>query len=175
MRNFILVLASFLTSYTITAQMPGGAGARPGQGRPQVSGTFYGKLVDAKSSKPIEYASVQLIQNKLDSVSKKRKDVVIAGMLTDNHGDFRLENVPAFGQFKLQVSIVGFKPYEQTVSFGIKPGGDMAAMMAALDKVIAPLVAMGLDEDRGPRGGRDDRGGRGGDRGGRGGPRGPRR
>ena len=39
-------------------------------------------------------------------------------------------------------------------------------LMAALDKVIAPLVAMGLDEDRGPRGGRDDRGGRGGDRGG---------
>ena len=50
-------------------------------------------------------------------------------------------------------------------------------LMAALDKVIAPLVAMGLDEDRGPRGGRDDRGPRGprggrddrGDRGGRGG------
>ena len=51
-------------------------------------------------------------------------------------------------------------------------------LMAALDKVIAPLVAMGLDEDRGPRGGRGgrggfgDRGGRGGDRGGRGGDRG---
>lgn len=44
-------------------------------------------------------------------------------------------------------------------------------LMAALDKAIAPLVAMGLDEDRGPRGGRDDRGGRGGDRGGRGGDR----
>ena len=39
-------------------------------------------------------------------------------------------------------------------------------LMVALDKVIAPLVAMGLDEDRGPRGGRDDRGPRG--------PRGPR-
>lgn len=50
-------------------------------------------------------------------------------------------------------------------------------LMAALDKVIAPLVAMGLDEDRGPRGGRGgDRGGRGGfgDRGGRGGDRGGR-
>lgn len=61
-------------------------------------------------------------------------------------------------------------------------------LMAALDKVIAPLVAMGLDEDRGPRGGRDDRGPRGprddrgprggrggfGDRGGRGGDRGGR-
>ena len=55
-------------------------------------------------------------------------------------------------------------------------------LMAALDKVIAPLVAMGLDEDRGPRGGRDDRGPRGprgprddrGGRGGRGGDRGDR-
>lgn len=49
-------------------------------------------------------------------------------------------------------------------------------LMAALDKVIAPLVAMGLDEDRGPRGGRDDRGPRGprDDRGGRGGDRGGR-
>ena len=44
---------------------------------------------------------------------------------------------------------------------------EMVELMGALDKIIDPLVAMGLDEDRGPRGGRDDR--RGGDRGGRGG------
>ncbi|MGN9038638.1 hypothetical protein [Collinsella bouchesdurhonensis] len=60
-------------------------------------------------------------------------------------------------------------------------------LLALLDQVIDPLVEMGLDDDRGPRGGRDDRrggdrshgshgaprmgfsGGRGGDRGGRGG------
>ena len=56
---------------------------------------------------------------------------------------------------------------------------EMVELMAALDKIIAPLVAMGLDRDddrrggdrggRGGFGGRDDRGGRGGDRGGRGG------
>lgn len=58
-------------------------------------------------------------------------------------------------------------------------------LLALLDQVIDPLVEMGLDDDRGPRGGRDDRrggdrshgshgaprmgfsGGRGGDRGGR--------
>ena len=43
-------------------------------------------------------------------------------------------------------------------------------LLDELDQVIDPLVALGLDEDRGPRGGRDERGGRGGfDRGGRGG------
>ncbi len=139
MRKIIVVIASFLITYSLSAQMPGGAGNRPGQGRPQVTGSFYGKLVEAKTAKPIEYASVQLIQNKMDTATKKRKEVVIAGMLTDNHGDFRLENIPAFGQFKLQVTIVGFKPYEQTVSFDIKPGGDMSAMMAALDKDLGNI------------------------------------
>ncbi|HIU05386.1 MAG TPA: hypothetical protein IAD14_07990 [Candidatus Coprousia avicola] len=46
---------------------------------------------------------------------------------------------------------------------------DAVALLEMLDKVIDPLVGMGLDEDRGPRGGFGDRGGRGGDRGGRGG------
>ena len=56
---------------------------------------------------------------------------------------------------------------------------DMAQLIALLDKVIDPLVALGLDEDREERGGfggkRDDRGGRGSFRGGdRGGDRGGR-
>ena len=52
---------------------------------------------------------------------------------------------------------------------------DAEQLLALLDKVIDPLTEMGLDADRGPRGGRDDRGGRGGF-GGRGGrdDRGPR-
>lgn len=51
------------------------------------------------------------------------------------------------------------------------------SLIEMLDQVIEPLVAMGLDSDRGPRGGfggRDDRGPRGGFGGGRGGDRGPR-
>lgn len=67
---------------------------------------------------------------------------------------------------------------------------DAEDIIALMDKIIDPLVEMGLDEDRGPRGGfgggrggdrgprRDDRGGFGGDRGGRGprrDDRGPRR
>ena len=119
--------------------MPGGGGNRPGGGRSQLTGSFYGKILEAKTSKPIEYASVQLLQNRFDSVSKKRKEVVVTGMLTDNHGDFRLENVPAFGQLKLQVTILGYKPYEQTVSFDIKPGGDMSNIMAALDKDLGNI------------------------------------
>lgn len=108
-----------------------------------MTGAFYGKLIEAKSMKPIEYASVQLLQNRFDSAAKKRKEVAIAGMITKANGEFRLENIPAFGQFKLQVTVVGFKPYEQTVSFDLKPGGgnngDMANMMSALDKDLGNI------------------------------------
>lgn len=120
-----------------TAQPPAG-GNRPGAGRPNMTGNLYGKLVEAKSSKPIEYASVQLLQNRMDTVTKKRKDVVVGGMLTKANGEFMLENIPVFGQFKLVVTVVGFKPYEQTVSFDVKPGGGEGAM-AALDKDLGNI------------------------------------
>lgn len=143
MRQFIFLLASFLTSYTLFAQMPTGAGNRGAAGGRQIpNGSFYGKLVEAKSSKPIEYASVQLLQNKFDSATKKRKEVVIAGMLTKANGEFLLENVPVMGQYKLKVSVVGFKSYEQNVSFDFKMGGnngDMSAMMGALDKDLGNI------------------------------------
>jgi outer membrane receptor protein involved in Fe transport len=139
MRNIINVLASLLISYVGIGQAPAGGGNRPGGGRQQINGTLFGKLIEAKSSKPIEYASVQLIQNRMDTVTKKRKDVVIAGQLTKSKGEFLLENIPVFGQYKLVVSVVGFKPYEQTVSFDIKPGGDMSAMMGAVDKDLGNI------------------------------------
>ena len=143
MRKLITILTCLLISYTGFTQRPASGGNGNGGNRPQMNGSFFGKLIEAKSSKPIEYASVQLIQNKFDTVSKKRKDIVINGQLTKSNGEFRLENIPAFGQYKLKVSVVGFKPYEQTVSFDIKMGGgnngDMSAMLGALDKDLGNI------------------------------------
>ena len=140
MRNKIIAIVCFLISYAGFAQAPVGNGIRTGGNRPQVNGTLFGKLIEAKSLKPIEFASVQLIQNKMDTTTKRRKDVVIAGMLTKSKGEFLLENIPVFGQYKLKVSVVGFKPYEQAVGFDIKPGGgDMSAMMAAIDKDLGNI------------------------------------
>ncbi|MBL7724717.1 MAG: TonB-dependent receptor [Chitinophagaceae bacterium] len=143
MRNIIILLSSLLITCYTSAQVPSGGGNRPAGGRSQMAGSFYGKLIEAKSLKPIEYASVQLLQNRFDSATKKRKDVVVAGMLTKTNGEFRLENIPAFGQYKLQVTVVGFKPYEQNVSFDLKPNGgnngDMTTMMSALDKDLGNI------------------------------------
>jgi outer membrane receptor protein involved in Fe transport len=129
--------------------MPGGAGNRPGgNGRQMPNGSLYGKLVDSKNGKPIEFASVQLIQNKFDTVTKKRKDVAIAGMITKANGEFLLENVPIFGQMKLKITVVGFKPYEQPVSFDLKRpdnGGDMSSMIGMLDKDLGN-IKIDIDE-----------------------------
>lgn len=133
MRKIIVVLASILASYTLMAQ-PGGG--RPGGGQ-MPGGRFYGKVVESKTGKPIEYASVELIQNKLDTVTKKRKETTVTGMLTKTNGEFSLENVPVMGQSKLRVTVIGYKPYEQTVSFDLKPGGGMD--MGALDKDLGNI------------------------------------
>src|SRR5688572_28285096 len=123
MRKLIFTL-SFVFLCVISFSQPGPGAGRPNGGQ-MPAGRFYGKVVDSKTGKPIEYASVQLIQNKMDTVTKKRKETVIAGMLTKANGDFSLENVPVMGQSKLKITVVGFKEFEQTVSFDFKPGGDM--------------------------------------------------
>lgn len=143
MKYIATLVLSFLISYTSFSQIPTGGG-RPGGNRQMPTGTLYGKLIESNTSKPIEYASVQLIQNKFDSASKKRKDVAIAGMITKANGEFLLENVPVFGQLKLKITVVGFKPYEQPVSFDIKRpdpnnGGDMSSLLGALDKDLGNI------------------------------------
>ena len=133
MRKLIFSLSFVLLSLIAFSQRPEGAGNRPGNGQ-MPTGRFYGKVVEAKSGKPIEYASIQLLQNKMDTATKKRKDVVVTGMLTKANGEFSLENVPVMGQSKLKITVVGYKSFEQPVSFELKMGGDMSAMMGALDK-----------------------------------------
>ncbi|HRF23472.1 MAG TPA: carboxypeptidase regulatory-like domain-containing protein, partial [Chitinophagaceae bacterium] len=142
MKFSLLILALSIISFTGFSQMPGGIQNGQNAGRQMPTGSLYGKLVDSKTNKPIEYASVQLLQNRFDSATKKKMDVVIAGMLTRANGEFRLENVPVMGKLKLQVTVVGFKPYEQAVSFDLKKpdnGADMSAMMGAMDKDLGNI------------------------------------
>jgi outer membrane receptor protein involved in Fe transport len=142
-------LFSFLTfiflSISAISQNPGGMN-RGGNTNSQLAGRFYGKFVETKTGKPVEYASVQLIQNKLDTVTKKRIDVVVNGMLTKANGEFALENVPVFGQYKLKVTAIGFKTLEKPIAFDrAAPGGDPSAMLGALDKDLGN-IKMDIEE-----------------------------
>lgn len=145
MRFVSILISLILLNFNTLAQNPmGGQGRGGGQ---QMAGRFYGKLVEARSGKPVEYASVQLIQNKFDTVTRKRKEVIIAGMLTKTNGEFSLENIPAFGQFKLRITGVGYKPFEEAVSFNMKMGAgqDMSAMLNNFDKDLGN-IKLEIDE-----------------------------
>jgi outer membrane receptor protein involved in Fe transport len=136
----LLVLLS-LVSLNSFAQMPGGGNRMGGQN--MNVGHFYGKIVEAGTNKPLEAASVLLLQNKLDSVTKKRKDVVVAGMLTNKRGEFSLENLPVMASFKLKITAIGFKTVEQKINFELNmnagKSGDMSSMLNAVDKDLGNL------------------------------------
>lgn len=141
--QYILFLFLIIISFSkVQAQFPVAGGGRGG-GQNMNMGHFYGKIIDATSNKPVDAASVQLIQNKLDSFTKKRKDVVIAGMLTDKKGEFSLENLPVMGVLKLKVSAIGYKGMEQKVSFDLNMNGarsgDFSSMAAGIDKDLGNI------------------------------------
>ena len=167
---FFSIFLLFLSINTF-AQYPGAAGRMAGQS--MNVGHFYGKIIDSTTNKPIEAASVQLLQNKFDSVSKKRKDVIVSGMLTTKKGEFSLDNLAVMASYKLVVTAIGYKNVEQKAVFvmnfsGAKPGGqgpDMSSMLSAVDKDLGniklqpdakqlegvtvtadkPLLTMGID------------------------------
>lgn len=139
--NFLRIcfnLAIIGCSITLQAQMPGGGRGQMGGGQNMNTGHFYGKIIDSATNKPVEAASVQLIQNKLDTVTKKRKDVVVGGMLTSKNGEFSIENLPVMAQYNLKISAIGYKPYERKVAFSLNMAGmrngDMSGMLNAVDK-----------------------------------------
>ncbi|WP_295122681.1 carboxypeptidase-like regulatory domain-containing protein, partial [uncultured Chitinophaga sp.] len=107
----ILLLLSTFTLQAI-AQPPAGApqgGMRPGApgGAMPAIGHLYGKLLDAKTKQPVEYASVTLHRAKDSSL--------VTGMLTKPNGDFSLENVP-FGPFFVRITFMGYKTLAKKVT-----------------------------------------------------------
>lgn len=137
--KYLFLVAIIFSSTQLMAQFPGGNRAAGNMNM----GILYGKILDSITGKPIEASSVQLIQNKLDTVTKKRKDIVAAVMLTDKRGEFRLENLSVMAAFKLRVSATGFKPIELKVSFdmptGGKPSGDFSNMLSGIVKDLGNI------------------------------------
>ncbi len=140
MRKVLWLILTF-TSFTGFAQVPGAGGMRGGQNAQNMNmGRFYGRIIDKSTNKGVDAASVQLLQSRFDTVTKKRKDVVVSGQLTKRDGDFSLENLPVSGQFKLKISAIGYKVYEQAVKFDLAMGGgDMSQMLNKVDKDLGDI------------------------------------
>ncbi len=136
-------------AFSLQAQVPGGGapgGRRAGQN--MNVGHFYGRVIDAKTNKGLDGATVELLQNKYDTSTHARKDVVIRGLLTKPNGDFSLENLPVVGQFTLKITAINYDDYTLPVKFDVKTlaqaknitppvGGDQTAGQGAgMDQLL---------------------------------------
>ena len=160
---FFILTISFISAH---AQYSGNNKKDPGLS----IGHFYGKIVDSATNKPVQDASVQLLQYKIDSVTKKRKEIIVSGMLTNKRGEFSLENLPVLTNYRLKISAIGYQDFSEKVFFDVSAknlnGGDYSSMVNGIDKdlgnirltnqtkelqgvtVIAekPLVTMSIDK-----------------------------
>jgi iron complex outermembrane receptor protein len=90
----ILALNAFSQPAGRNAQMP-------------AIGRVYGKVLDAQSRKPVEFATVTLLA--------ARKDSIIGGSLVRGNGDFDIDKVP-FGMHRVRISFIGYKTYETQIT-----------------------------------------------------------
>ena len=137
MNKIIPLLILLISSSLSRAQFPG-----MGKGNQQMNaGRIYGKIVDAGTGKSIDAVSVQLYQNKYDSASKTKKDVIVNGQLTKANGEFNLEGLHIFTPYKLRISAIGYKSIEQKINFDIKmtAGADMAQMLNKVNKDLGNI------------------------------------
>ena len=107
MKNF-LILTVFFICFTTYAQMPGmgGMGNMKNIKDPKM-GRVYGKVIDANTGKPVEYASIQVLWF--------NKDSLLGGGLVKENGDFAVEGLPSFGQVRVKIKFIGYKDYLQKV------------------------------------------------------------
>ncbi len=154
MKKISLLALLSITMMVSFAQFQGGtrgAGARGNNGQMNI-GHFYGKIVDSKTNKGIEGVTIQLKGNKFDTVTKQMKEVVLRTLLTEANGDFSLEGLMVFGNFKFKATAIGYKVLEKQVTFGIKmpqqgQSPDMQQMMAMADKDLGNLKMEQSSED----------------------------
>ena len=131
---YIALIAIFIYSI-VAAQYPGGRG--PQNMNP---GHFYGKVLDDVTGKPIEGASIQLSQNKINPATKKRIDFVVAVMLTNKKGEFSIDKLPVITPYQLLITAIGYKTFDEKVAFNLKmSGGDMSQMLNAVDKDLGNI------------------------------------
>ena len=140
MKNIYILISFVLIQMSANAQIPAAAaGARVG-GATMNQGHFYGKIVD-ENKKGIEGVTLQIKGSKFDPITKKTTEAILGTMLTAANGDFSFINLPVMGNFKLNISSIGYKKLVKELSFGIKMGGgqSMQAMMALVDKDLGNI------------------------------------
>lgn len=106
-KSYLTVFLLFISSLTVFAQRPNMAGGGQGMRNMPAIGRLYGKVVDAKTKQPVDFATVTLLA--------MQKDSVMSGMLAKANGDFSLDKLP-MGRFRLRISFIGYQQLTQQVT-----------------------------------------------------------
>ncbi|GIV27336.1 MAG: TonB-dependent receptor [Bacteroidia bacterium] len=103
-----IIIFFLLSSSYCWAQMPGNVNPKMLEKLKDMKiGKVLGKVYDAKTKKPVEYASVVLLWY--------NKDSVVTGTLAKENGDFLIENLPAFASYRVRISFIGYKNFEKRI------------------------------------------------------------
>lgn len=125
MRSPGLVAFLLLFSFNAFSQMP-----------KMNIGHIYGKVIDAKTKKPMGYSAVALLT--------ADKDSLVDGQLTEDNGDFSLANLP-LGKFKLRITSVGYTTVTKDISISMQNAdqelGDLAMSLSETELKEAVITA----------------------------------
>ncbi len=111
------------------AQVPSAGGG--------ITGRISGTVIDSITKKPLDYATV--------SISRSGGKAILNGTLTDEKGNFKLNNV-APGKYKISVTFIGYPtkvidPVETTLS---KPDNNMGSVIVAPSaKTLSAVTVQG--------------------------------
>lgn len=119
-RQALLALA-LLAAGIVHAQPPARAG------RPAI-GHLYGRVLDAQTRTPAEFAAVTVLAADRDSV--------LGGGLVQGNGDFSVDRLPT-GPLRLRVAFMGYKTLEQRVALTPDaPEKDLGNLLLEPDQVV---------------------------------------
>ena len=91
------------------------------------AGKLIGRIVDAKTNKGIEAASVQLFQ--------KNSETLAGGMLTKPNGDFDISNLVITDTFRLEATAIGYAKQEIIITFDRSGKGSSAPIEKDLGNI----------------------------------------
>lgn len=109
MKSFILALLLVVSTSSLFAQGPQGAGPAGGGNNSKLKiGRVFGKVVESATKQSVGYASVAIFK------SHEGKDSLVGGALTSDNGEFNITELP-MGGLKVKISFLGFKEFSKIV------------------------------------------------------------
>lgn len=112
--SLIMLVGLLMSSYAI-CQTPSGRQSEPGM---PADAKITGKIIDASSNQPVEYASI--------AIFREKDSTLVTGVVSDPSGNFVLENLP-YGRFYATITFIGYNK-SMVNSIQLNPGKKAAVL-----------------------------------------------